>query len=430
MNDDPWAELEPVNTGPKVVPFGRPAGMDDRPFAPPGPEDAAPNQFREISDKERDAIPMAPFRPWAEIDLSAIPYPEFVYGDFYARGYTSLTIAPPKVGKSMLGLAEAIDIATGRGILTGHRREPQTVVYFNAEDDQNVINARVSALLELYQIPQRELVNRFYPTSGVDMDNFFLVSGQEGVINERLFIGIEKFITGYGADALIFDPLQDLSRSPETNEVFRILGQRLRRLASSSKVALGIIHHTRKTAPGVSLSIDDARGGGALRGTARFNRLLVPMTEDEAKEAGVLNHRHFFRIGDVESNLAPPSAEVNQWFEKVSVLAPNSKHVGAVKRWEFPDAFDGISRKDLLRVQNEVERRCNDGRHPRADAQTGEWVGYIVAEFFGLDAIGDGRRIKKMVAEWVKSGALRKTYVVDDGRKKRPAYEVGEWATE
>ena len=82
----------------------------------------------------------------------AIPSPIFVYSDFYALGYTSLTVAPPKVGKSILALAEAINIATGKGILTGYTREPLRVLYYNAEDDQDVPDARVSALLTHYQI--------------------------------------------------------------------------------------------------------------------------------------------------------------------------------------------------------------------------------------------------------------------------------------
>ena len=82
----------------------------------------------------------------------AIPSPIFVCSDFYALGYTSLTVAPPKVGKSMLALAEAIDIATGKGILTGYTREPLRVLYYNAEDDHDVLDAWVSALLTHYQI--------------------------------------------------------------------------------------------------------------------------------------------------------------------------------------------------------------------------------------------------------------------------------------
>ena len=117
---------------------------------------------------------------------------------------------------------------------------------------------------------------------------------------------------------VIFDPLQDLSRSPETNEIFRAVGQRLRLMATKTQTALSLIHHTRKMQVGQTASIDDARGGSALRGTSRFNRILIGMSEDEGAKAGVENHRYCFRIADAESNLAPPSAAVNQWFEKVS----------------------------------------------------------------------------------------------------------------
>jgi len=340
------------------------------------------HQFREMTDEERDAVEPILFEPWGHRDLAAIPYPEFIYSDFYARGYTSVTLAPPKVGKSMLGLAEALDMASGRGFLTGQPREKMRVVYYNAEDDQDVINSRVAALLGFYGIAQEEIADTLYPVSGVERDDFFLISGQEGVINERLFVALEKFIDQHKADALIFDPLQDLSHSPETNEVFRLLGQRLRRMASVSRVALGLIHHTRKIAPGQSASIEDGRGGSALRGTARFNRLLVSMTEDEAAKAGVANHRHFMRIGDIESNLAPPSADVNRWFEKISVPIPNGREVGAIRTWNWPDAFDGVTRQHAGRVRALVDQ-CTTP--PRYDVRAAAWVGELVADAIGLN---------------------------------------------
>ena len=362
---------------------------------------------RDMTDAEKEAVPAALFNWWTPMDLAAIPAPEFLYSDFFARGYTSLTVAAPKVGKSMLGLAEAIDAATGRGFLTGVSREPMKVVYYNAEDDQNAINGRVAALLTEYGIDQSEIVGRLAAISGVENDDFFMVSGQDGVINEALFVSLEKFCDEQNADLLIFDPLQDLSRSPETNEVFRLLGQRLRRMASQCQVGLGLIHHTRKVAAGVTPSIDDARGGGAIRGTARFNRILVAMTEDEGLKAGVENHRHFMRIGDMESNLAPPSADVNRWFEKASVQTPNGQYIGAIRPWEWPDAFDGISPQDARKVQLAVadmedEPPLESNRSPQ------RWVGVVVANALGLDLedAATKTRVGTMVKTWIKSGIL------------------------
>jgi hypothetical protein len=369
---------------------------------------AEANPFREMSDAEREEVEPIMFAPWGHRDLAAIPCPQFVYSDFYARGYTSVTLAPPKVGKSMLGLAEALDMASGRGFLTGTPRERLRVVYYNAEDDQSVIDSRVAALLTLYGIEQADIADTLFPVSGVDRGDFFMVSGQDGIINEKLFVGLEKFITGQRADVLIFDPLQDLSRSPETNEVFRLLGQRMRRMASSTAVALGLIHHTRKIAPGVTATIDDGRGGSALRGTARFNRLLISMTEDEAIKAGVVNHRHFMRIGDMESNLAPPSSNVNRWFEKVSVPIPNGSDVGAVKAWQWPDAFAGVTAQDAARVRSEIDRMPEPPRH---DVRSAGWVGAVVADVLGLDlgTASHKARIKAMIQKWVETDVLRLT---------------------
>lgn len=386
------------------------------------PRDPEITQFRDLTEDEKEAIPPALFRPWVVMDLASIPVPEFLYSDFYARGYTSVTIAPPKAGKSMLGLAESIDIATGKGFLTGVTRDPLKVVYYNAEDDQNVINSRVAALLTEYGIRQEDIADRLFPTSGVDNPDFYMVSGQEGIVNEALFVSIEKFIRETGADVLIFDPLQDLSRSPETNEVFRLLGQRLRRMASSCGVALGLIHHTRKIAPGMQATIDDARGGSALRGTARFNRILSPMTEDEAAKAGLQNHRYFFRIGDVESNLAPPSADVNRWFEKVSVLTPNGHKVGAIKPWKWPDAFDGLTRNDAAMVRSEIARMAEP---PRADIRSGSWVGVIIADLLGLDLTEPAEkvRVKSILQKWIETDVLR-LEETHDSRNGRPVKVV------
>lgn len=393
---------------------------EGRDFGRPNTRERMVNEYRELTDAERAAIKPFPFQPWGHRDLAAIPVPQFVYGDFYARGYTSVTVAPPKVGKSMLGLGESIDMASGRGFLTGARREPLRVVYYNAEDDRAAIEARVAAILTLYRIDQNEIAETFFPHSGVEAPDFYLVSGQEPVINEPLFVSLEKFCTEARADVLIFDPLQDLTRSPETNDVFRLLGQRLRRMASACQVALGLIHHTRKISQGLSSSIDDMRGGSALRGTARFNRILVPMSDEEAIRAGVPNHRHYFRIGDVESNLAPPSAEVNRWFEKVSVETPNGWHFGAVRPWEWPDTFAGVTTQDAARVRQLVAEREDDP--PAENSRNKAWVGLIVAEVLGLDLEDKSQkaRVISMLKTWIASGVL----VVETARSARDGRDV------
>lgn len=383
------------------------------------------NEFREMTDAEREAIEPLAFAPWGERDLAGIPHPEFVYSDFYARGYTSVTFAPPKVGKSMLGLAEAVDMSSGRGFLSGAQRDRCRVLYYNAEDDQAVLDGRVAALLEYYRIAQHEIATTLFPVSGVEAEDFYLVTGQDGHINERLFVALEKFIVANRIDMLMFDPLQDLSSSPETNEVFRILGQRLRRLASMHRVSVGLIHHTRKLAPGVTATIDDGRGGSALRGTSRFNRLLIGMSEEEGLKAGVENHRHYLRISDVESNLAPPSAEVNQWFQKISVSIPNGHQVGAIAKWKWPDEFEGITARQAAECQATLMSRETPAR---ANVRAADWVGNIIAPILRIDPDDKaGRaRIAAIIRRWMKEDVLAPDLVHDTRQGREvPVIVVG-----
>jgi len=322
---------------------------------------------------------------WDDVDLASIPRVEYVYNRFYAKGYTSVTAAPPKVGKSLLGLIEAVDMASGKGLLTGMPQAPQRVYYYNAEDDQNVIDA----------------------------------SGAEGEIHEAQFQAMEEKCLAAKIDCAIFDPLQDLSRSPETNEVMRLLGGRLRRFASKCQLAIGLIHHTRKMQAGVKASIDDMRGGSALRGTARFNRLLVPMSEDEAVKAGLSDHRAHFQVGDIEGNLAPPSSDYARWYEKISVTAANGESVGVIVPWQWPDAFEGISAELADAVR---EALGAEPERSRKDPQSEDWAGHLIGETVGIDTTEDSgaAKVKSIIKTWLKTGVLAEESRPDRQRRPRP----------
>lgn len=361
---------------------------------------------------------------WGEEDLSLIPRVEYVYNRFYAKGYTSVTAAPPKVGKSLLGLIEAVDMATGRGLLTGEPQAPCRVYYYNAEDDIHTIKNRVGAILKHYGIPQSEIRGRLSVNSGVGDGGFYIISGQEGEINEAQFKAMEEKCLAMRIDCMILDPLQDLSRSPETNEVMRLLGGRLRRMASRCSLAIGLIHHTRKMQPGVKASIDDMRGGSALRGTARFNRLLVPMSEDEAAKAGIPDHRSHFQIGDIEGNLAPPSSDYARWFEKVSVQAFNGESVGVITPWSWPDAFDGLSNESAAAVRRAVQ---DFPERTRKDPQSEDWVGHLIGETVGIstDDKAGKSKVKTLIKTWLSTKVLSEEDRPDRHRKPRPHITAG-----
>ena len=195
------------------------------------------------------------FRAWPEIDCAQIPRVRFVCGDTFAVGYLSVTFAAPKTGKSLLALSEAIDVATGRGFLTGKPAAPIKVFYYNAEDDLAVIHGRMAVVLQAWQIPQSEITGRLFAVSGVSAESpVVLIRGEKGDIAETAFLALSDLIKREGIALAIFDALQDLSHSPETNEVFRALGGHICALASETGAAIGLVNHTRKPSPGIAPS--------------------------------------------------------------------------------------------------------------------------------------------------------------------------------
>lgn len=368
----------------------------------------------------KGGIGLDAFKPWQPIDPSTIPRVRFVYGDAYAAGYLTVNLAAPKTGKSLLAMAEATDGATGRGFLTGRPGAPQRVLYFNAEDDQDVLNGRVVAILNAYGINQSEIAGRLTVVSGVpEANQLVLIRGDKNEINEAAFATLANVFRRDQITLAIFDPLQDLSQSPETNEAFRALGGRLRRLASETGVALGMVHHTRKPSAGVQATLDDGRGGSALRGVARFNRLLVPMTEAEGAQAGVDDFRRYFRIAEAESNLAPPSSDRNRWFEKFGVEIGNGDYAPAIKPWVWPDAFGGVTVQDACRVRAAIAQR---DPAPRESAQATDWAGHVVAEVLGLDLSRrlDKARVSAMLKKWIETGVLA-VEILPHGNKGKTA---------
>lgn len=362
-----------------------------------------------------DSVPND-YPAWQEIDPATIPRIRYIYGWIYAAGYLTVTFAAPKTGKSLLGLAEAIDATTGRGFLTGREAEPQNVLYFNAEDDQDVLNARTVAVLLEQGVSQREIVGRFHPISGVSADrSLVLIRGEKYEIQEPAFVFLADFIRRKLITLAVFDPLQDLSQSPETNEAFRALGARIRRLAHETGAAIGLIHHTRKPSAGVQITLDDGRGGSALRGVARFNRLLAPMTEAEGAQAGVEDFRLYFRIAEAESNLAPPSADRNQWFEKTGVEIGNGASYPTIRKWTWPEAFTGVTPNHACQVRALIADRAARDEPARENAQAKDWAGHIVAEVLCLDLAkkADKARVKTVLRKWIETGVLaveRMTY--------------------
>jgi hypothetical protein len=353
---------------------------------------------------------VAPFKSWKPIDPLSLPPRDFIYGKHYIRKFASVTVAPGGLGKSTLVLAECIAIATGRPILGVVPKARERVVYFNAEDPEEEIDRRVLALCQHHGIEQSELVDWFYRASGRETE-LILAVGDAGDIVEPVFELIEAYARDIKPAVFAFDPLANMTESPETNDVFRRLGKRLSRFADAHNCSIEIVHHTRKL-NGKEAEVEDSRGGGALIGAVRAGRVLNPMTADEAVKAGIETHVDHFRIEAAgKNNLSRPSTSAT-WLRRVSIELPNGDSVASVEAWEWPDAFDGVSADDARKVQIEI---MHMDEPPRANPQSAAWVGHVVGRVLGMDTAdkADKARINTMVKTWIKTGVLEQIEVRD-----------------
>lgn len=344
------------------------------------------------------------FKPWVPIDPLAHPRRDFIYGNHYIRKFASITVAPGGLGKSSLVLVECIAIATGLPLLGIRPKQRERVVYFNAEDPAEEIERRVLAICQHFRIDQNELAGWLFTQSGRDL-NLIFSAGEDGQIVEPVFDLIEAFSDIHKPAVFAFDPLANMTDAPETNDVFRRLGKRLSMMADKLNCSIELVHHTRKL-NGNDATVEDSRGGSALIGAVRAGRALNAMTADEAAKAGLETHIDHFRIEAAGKNNLARSSERAIWHKRVSVELPNGEFVAAVTSWEWPDAFDGVSKEDARRVQMAIEAMT--GEPPSASNRSAKWAGYVVARVLGWDAEDKGglARINTMLKTWVRTGVL------------------------
>ncbi len=356
--------------------------------------------------------PVSTFR-----DPATIPRRQFLYARHYIRGAVSATIADGGIGKTNLAIGEGIAIATGRNFLGVDVPEPQHVLYWNGEESIDEIERRVHAVCMHHGVEPSELVGKFFMMSGFDVP-IMIARMQQGmlVFDEACMAAIEDVIARYQIGVLTLDPFVSLHRVPEIDNtnIEAIVG-RLHAVAHRCRIAVEIDHHIRKPSSnsGADASVADARGAGALINKARSARVLNRMTVAQATNAKVADHREYFRADNGKANYAPAFAAT--WFKVVAIDLPNGDSVGALEPWKYPGAFDAVRPEHIEKVRAMVRSNNNY----RADPQSPDWIGLVIAEVVGLDAEDDQAALKKIIKTWTDNKVLFRDRRKDENRKWR-----------
>ena len=329
-----------------------------------------------------------PFR-WR--DPASIPPREWVYGRHYIRRYLTATVAPGALGKSSLALVEAVDMVTGRGLLSDKpTRLRHRVFYWNGEDPQEEIDRRIAAICRHYGIDEAALGDGLFARSGRDVPICMASETKLGlIVNTNTRDTLLRDLVDNRIDVLILDPFVATHEISENDNVkVNVVARAFGWIAEKANASVELIHHTRKGQLGEDRGVDDARGAKALTDAARSVRVLNPMQAAEAEALGInpeLRRSHF-RVDDAKTNLVPPSSAA-VWRKLQSVDLGNaganqsSDHVGVVIAWTKPSAMEGLTAEHVATLR----QRLTDGAPARRDVRSPDWAGHALAAVMGID---------------------------------------------
>jgi AAA domain len=364
--------------------------------------------------------------PYVWVDPENIPLRDWLYGRLLVRRFLTVTIAPGGVGKSSLIAAEVLAMVSGRDLLGVLPVRRLKVWLWNLEDPQEETARKIQAAAKHFHLTADDVKDRLFVNSGRDHSLVIAKEYRGGTVVLRPVIdNLVEQIRLHAIDVLDVDPFVSCHEVSENdNSAIDMIAKEWSRVAELANCSIHLVHHTRKAPAGTEVTTDSSRGAKALTDAARVARALNQMSEEEGTQAGVDNHRLFFRAFNDKANLAPP-VTVSNWFKLASVFLDNGPgggdSVGVVAKWDWPDPLTGITGSDFDKVA--VAIRASDWRK---DSRSTEWVGRAVAKALGLDADDklDQAKIKSLLKVWLSAGSLKVVDGFDEQRRPREFVQV------
>jgi hypothetical protein len=354
--------------------------------------------------------------PYNAPDPASIPRRAWLHDGHYIREAATTTVAPGGFGKTSLLLHDAICMVA-KGL---------HVWFVSGEDPKDEIDRRIAAHCKHHNIDLSKLPGRLYVDDRTMFSLFIARSPRPASVqfDDQSLAQFAAAIVADKIDVVILDPFVSFHSVPENdNGAIDAVVKRLASIAHINKCCVEISHHVRKPFQGqASITVDDARGGGAIINAVRSGRVINRMSQHEAETAGIADDKRasYLRIDKGKRNMAPPEAA--SWFRIVGVIIGNDDNVQAIEPWVFPRAEQPTA-DDLLWLKATVKNK-RYGADPR---QT-DWLGIAVAEHFGRDR--DDKKdlawIKGTISNWIKDKVIRRVNRLNEQKKERGFYEVVE----
>ncbi|HHF3231897.1 TPA: helicase RepA family protein [Vibrio diabolicus] len=227
-----------------------------------------------------------------------------------AAGTVGSIVSPGGVGKSMLALQLAAQIAGGPDLLGIGDLANGSVAYLPAEDPTTAIHHRLHVLGTYLSPTQKQMVAQSLLIEP-------LIGRCPDIMTSAWFGEIRK--VAEGKRLLILDTLRRFHIEEENASapMAQVIG-RMEAIAAETDCSIVFLHHSNKGA--VMMGAGDhqqaSRGSSVLVDNIRWQAYLASMTPAEAEKLGVERNqrKYFVRFGVSKANYGDPFSEC--WFRR------------------------------------------------------------------------------------------------------------------
>jgi len=225
-----------------------------------------------ISQSVTDDLPLSCV---GEIDINTLKPRELIHGLDYIAGTISLTVAAGGVGKSMLIIFEACQIA----------HQGKNVMLLMLEDDPSEVKRRVKACTMLHEFDESAIGSNLVILHD---ETRLTIAGLEQ--NKPVAIDAKRLMNAariHNSKVLIADPfVQTHLMNENDNGQINFVADQYRSIAKELDISVMLVHHTRKGSENGTRG-ENARGASALKDAARNVRELRQLSEADAAELNI-----------------------------------------------------------------------------------------------------------------------------------------------
>lgn len=354
-------------------------------------------------------------RPYRHVEGHLRPPRPWQYPGLFLRGFLTVTIAPGGVGKTTLGMLQAVAMATGKPLLGVQPVEAGgvPVLIFNGEDPQDEIDVRLDAIAAhhgpKHGFRGRDLEANIHVLSGRDQGLVFVKPGRDGVtIDQEALDRFQAYVRDHEIKHILLDPFVSVHHVSENdNGAIEQVATLLVQIAHDCGASMHLIHHARKT-NGAEVTEDSARGASSLMAKARVTKTMQFMSDNEATAYDIETKDRFdyVRLNDGKINVTKRSG-APLWLRLVGVDIGNGDSVQTVETWAPPHSLAGVNFKLIWDRVSEAEA---DGEpYRRSQKSKANTIHSMILEALEIyDPVpADKKRAETIVAKMMLAGTLK-----------------------